>query len=217
MDEKLIEAITAQVIKAMQGDKEPGVGGIPIGVSNRHIHIAAEHLEILFGKGHSLTKIKDLAQIGEYAAAETVTLVGPKGVLPGVRVLGPVRSKTQIELSRTDGFILGIKPPVRDSGDTKGTPGVVVVGTAGAVTLTEGVICSARHLHMNPAEAAARGLQDGQRVAVESDGCRGVVFKEVLVRVKPDFVLELHLDTDEANAAGLKNGDLVTLAAPARG
>ena len=218
MDTKQIEAITLQVAKILQEKLQPVTvalpempTGIPVGVSNRHMHISGEHLQILFGPGATLTKTKELRQVGEFAAAETVTLVGPKGVLRGVRILGPVRGQTQIELSRTDGIQLGINPPVRDSGNTADSPGVVIVGDKGAITLSDGVICSARHLHMSPAEAKPFGVRDGQRVAVESTGPRGVVFKDVLVRVKPDFRLELHLDTDEANAAGLKNGDKVTL------
>lgn len=213
MEPKLIEQIVTRVLAAMpelqqaeQVDK-----GIPVGVSNRHIHLAAEHIEVLFGHGYCLTRDKDLKQTGEYAAKETVTLVGPKGVIRNVRVLGPVRAFTQVEISRTDGFGLGVVPPVRDSGKIAGSPGIVVAGPRGAVTLTEGVICAARHIHMEEADAGKLQVNDGDRVTVNVPGDRGGTFANVLVRVHPSFRLEFHIDTDEANAAGLKNGDMVTL------
>ncbi|WP_285715752.1 phosphate propanoyltransferase [Pelosinus sp. IPA-1] len=185
--------------------------GIPVGVSNRHIHLSAEHIEILFGSGHTLTRQKDLKQVGEFAAAETVTMVGPKGVIRGVRVLGPVRKNTQVEISRTDGFSLGVVPPLRDSGDIAESAGITIVGSHGAVTLTEGLICATRHIHMHTDDARRFGVSDGERVKVEIGGSRGASFKNVLVRVHPDFRLEFHIDTDEANAVNLKSGDEVTL------
>ncbi len=185
---------------------------IPVGVSNRHIHLSAEHIEILFGAGHTLTRQKDLKQVGEFAAAETVTMVGPKGVIRGVRVLGPVRKRTQAEISRTDGFSLGVVPPLRESGDIDQSASITIVGTQGSVTLTEGLICATRHIHMHNDDARHFGVSDGERVCVETGGTRAVTLKNVLVRVKPDFRLEFHIDTDEANATGLKNGDVVTLA-----
>ena len=208
----MIEQIVSQVLAEMyRGEQpEPAVGGIPVGISNRHIHLSAEHIEELFGKGHTLTPDKNLKQVGEFAAKETVTLVGPKGVIRGVRVLGPVRKFTQIEISRTDGFNLGIVPPLRDSGQIEGTPGIVVVGTAGAVTLDKGVICAARHIHMGDEDARKFNMTDGERVTVKIDGPRGGTFDNVLVRVNPKFLLEFHIDTDEANAAELKNGETVT-------
>lgn len=184
---------------------------IPVGVSSRHIHLSAEHMEILFGCGHQLNKMKDLSQVGEFAAQETVTLVGPKGVLPHVRILGPIRKRTQLEISLTDGYILGIKPPVRDSGQLLGTPGLVVAGPAGGLNLQEGVICAGRHLHVNQQEATDLGVADGQRVAVEIGGVRGGSLGNILVRVHDNFRLELHIDTDEANAFCLKSGDTVIL------
>jgi putative phosphotransacetylase len=213
MEQKIIEQIVNQVLAAMPAfnQAEKADQGIPVGVSNRHIHLCAEHIDILFGSGYCLTKDKDLKQTGEYAAKETVTLVGPKGVMRSVRVLGPVRAFTQIEISRTDGFGLGIAPPLRDSGKITGSPGIVVVGTKGAVTLTEGVICAARHIHMEAADARKFQVNDGERVTVKVPGPRGGTFDNVLVRVHPSFRLEFHIDTDEANAAELKNGDMVTL------
>lgn len=184
---------------------------IPVGISNRHIHLSAEHMKMLFGAEHKLTHKKALTQTGEFAAEETVTLVGPKGVLRGVRVLGPLRKVTQIELSRTDGFQLGIAVPVRDSGHIEGSPGIVVAGSAGAVTLSSGVICAARHIHMHDEDAKQFGVTDGDRVSVEIKGERGGTYHNVLVRVSPAFRLEFHIDTDEANAVNLNNGDEVEL------
>lgn len=213
MEETQIAQITGQVL-AVLAKLTPNAneaGTIPVGVSNRHIHLSAEHMAILFGCGASLTRQKDLKQVGEFAAAETLTLVGPKGVLRGVRVLGPIRNNTQVEISRTDGFSLGVKAPVRDSGDLDGSPGIVAVGPCGAVTLKQGVICAARHIHMHDADARKFDVSDGQRVTVETDGARGALLKNVLVRVSPNFCRELHIDTDEANALGIGNGDEVML------
>lgn len=213
MEQKIIEQIVSQVLASLPELHlaEPTEKGIPVGVSNRHIHLSAEHIEVLFGSGYSLTNDKDLKQVGEYAAKETVTLVGPKGVIRNVRVLGPVRSFTQIEISRTDGFGLGVVAPVRDSGKITGSPGIVVVGPKGAVTLIQGVICAARHIHMEEADAKRFQVTDGDRVTVKVGGPRGGTFANVLVRVNPSFRLEFHIDTDEANAAELNNGDMVTL------
>ncbi|MGE5654846.1 MAG: phosphate propanoyltransferase [Bacillota bacterium] len=188
-----------------------GDGCIPVGVSNRHVHLSEEHLEILFGEGFALTKDKLLLQGEEFAAKETVTLVGPKGVIQKVRVLGPVRKSTQVEISRTDGYTLGVMPPVLVSGQTEGSAGIVVVGSKGAVTLSQGVICAARHVHMNDEDARRYGVADQDRVTIKIAGERGGTFTNVLVRVSHDARLELHIDTDEANAVGLKNGDVVSL------
>lgn len=182
---------------------------VPVGVSNRHVHLSDEHLEILFGAGHKLTKLKDLTQPGEFAAEEKVTLVGPKGTIEGVRVLGPTRKQTQVEISVTDSFRLGIKPPVRDSGNLAGTPGVELIGPKGSVTLPEGVIIAARHIHINSEEAFKYGLENGQKVRVEVGGERGIIFNNVLIRVSPKYALEFHVDLDEANCALLKNCDRV--------
>lgn len=213
MDQIMMNQIVSQVVAVVtkMSAQDELKQGIPVGISNRHIHLSGSDCETLFGWDHGLTRKKDLKQIGEFAAAETVTLVGKKGVLQGVRVLGPLRQVTQIEISRTDGFSLGITPPLRDSGDIDKSAGVVVVGPCGAITLTEGVICANRHIHMHTDDAKAFGVSDGDRVRVEVDGPRGCVFKNVLVRVRPSFVLEFHIDTDEANAVGLKNDDLVRL------
>lgn len=184
---------------------------IRVGVSGRHIHLAKEHLEQLFGKGYKLTHYKDLAQPGQFSARETLTVVGPKGVLEGVRILAPSRDQTQVEISGTDGYHLGIDPPVRDSGDLTGTPGVVLVGPKGAVTLRFGLILAATHIHMHPADAKRLDLKHGDRVQVLVDGERDLIFNEVLVRVSEEYLTEMHVDTDEANAAVIEDGDLVQI------
>jgi acetate kinase len=180
---------------------------IPIAISARHVHLTPASVEALFGPGHTLTPLKPISQPGQYAAKETVTLVGPRGRIQNVRVLGPPRVADQVEISRTDEFALGIDAPVRESGDVENTPGLRLEGPAGAVTLKKGVICALRHIHMRPAEAAAFGVTNGDRVdvRVDSDG-RDLVFGDVLIRVRDDFVLEMHVDTDEGNAAGLDPG-----------
>ena len=211
MENADIEQIVQQVLANLAADIPAATLKIPVGISNRHIHLSPADLKMLFGADHELTCKKALSQEGEFAAEETVTLVGPKGVLRNVRVLGPVRKTTQVELSRTDGFSLGVALPIRDSGNIKGTPGITIVGTVGSITLQQGVICAARHVHMNQEEAKCFGVSDGDRVVLETAGERGTLFKNVLVRVQPKFHLELHIDTDEANAAGLKNGDAVSL------
>lgn len=183
----------------------------PVGISNRHVHLASEHVETLFGSGAELTKFKDLSQPGQFACKEMVTLVGPKGVLEKVRVLGPVRGSTQVEISISDCFKLGVQAPIRDSGDLKGSVGITVVGPAGSVTIPEGCIIASRHIHMHTSDAARLGLKNGDRVLVRAKGPRSVTYAEVLVRVSDQFKLEMHVDVDEANAVGLKNGDMVEL------
>ncbi|TGE32707.1 phosphate propanoyltransferase [Desulfosporosinus sp. Sb-LF] len=179
---------------------------VPVGISNRHIHLSQEHIEALFGQGHSLTKTKDLSQPGQFACEETVTLIGPKGTMSGVRVLGPARKASQVELSATDTFKIGVRPPVRDSGMLEGTPGIDVQGPLGQVHLDQGVIIAARHIHMTPSEGTKFSLKDGDHVRVAVPGSRGGVFEHVLVRIGPNYALDLHVDTDEGNALSLSNG-----------
>ncbi|WP_338834959.1 Phosphate propanoyltransferase [Moorella humiferrea] len=188
---------------------------VPVGVSGRHVHLTKEHFQILFGPGQELTRIRDLVQPGEFAAKETVTIVGPKGVLEKVRIIGPLRSYSQVELSRTDSFKLGVNPPVRDSGDHHNSPGCVLIGPAGVLTLTQGVIIALRHIHMPTNEARRYGLKDKDKVNVKVGGERGLVFQNVLVRVHPNYRLEFHIDTDEANACLLNNEDVVQVLDPA--
>ena len=180
-----------------------GLEPIPVGISNRHIHLSQADLETLFGPGYELTKIKDLKQPGQFACKETLTLCGPKGALEKVRVLGPLRKQTQIEVLLGDSFKLGIKPPTRMSGDLAGTPGCTIVGPAGTVVLSEGCIVAQRHIHMTAAEAAAYGVANGQIVSMEFDGPRGGVLANVAIRAGEGHALECHVDTEEANALAI--------------
>ena len=185
---------------------------VPVGVSNRHIHLTREHVEILFGKGYELTKIKDLSQPGQYACKEQLTIVGPSmRAIEGVRVLGPERKASQVEISRTDSFTLKVKPPVRESGDIKGSAPVTIIGPKGIVTLTEGCIIANRHIHMSLDEAARYNVVDGEYVDVLLCGERKSMFYDVQIRAHKDFRLEMHIDTDDANAAGVGNGAKVKL------
>jgi acetate kinase len=179
---------------------------IPIEVSAHHVHLSTAHVEALFGPGHTLTRRSDLSQPGQYACAETVDLVGPKGRVDRVRVLGPARKETQIEISRTEEFRLGIDAPIRASGDLKGSPGLTLVGSHGSVTLGEGAICAMRHIHMSPEDALAYGIRDRDMVRIHTRGERALIFGDVLVRVAPDYRLAMHIDTDEANAAEINTG-----------
>lgn len=211
IDENNVKVIVAEVLKHidLQGRVRPG--SVPVGISNRHLHVSQADLEILFGAGYQLKNMKNLSQPGQYAAEECVLVVGRKGMLEKVRILGPVRPSTQIEISWTDSFAIGVNPIVRDSGDTKGTPGCVVVGPKGSVILKEGVIVASRHIHMHTKDAEKFGLKDMDRVSVKTPGPRSVVYNNVLIRVSEKFALDFHLDTDEANGAGLKNGDTVEI------
>ncbi len=183
---------------------------IPAGVSNRHVHLSQGDLSVLFGEGYELKKMKDLKQAGEYAAEETVSVQGSKGKIDRVRVLGPLRAATQVELLISDGFTLGITPPVRDSGSREPSPTVTVIGPEGSVTLSTGVISAWRHVHLNAKDADAMGLKEGQYVSVRSKGDRAVVLENVKVRFG-NFIPEVHIDIEEANAAGIKNDDLLEI------
>ena len=184
---------------------------VPIGVSNRHVHLSQEDLEALFGPGYQLTPIKPLSQPDQFASQETVTVVGPKGKIEKMRVLGPLRPQTQIEISITDSFALGIKPSIRMSGKLADTPGAKIIGPAGEVDVKEGVMVAARHMHISKREAEAYGLKDGQTVGLKVPGERALVFENVLVRSGDGHELEVHLDVDEANAAKLKNNDILEI------
>ena len=184
---------------------------VPIGVSNRHVHLSQEDLEALFGAGYQLTPIKPLSQPDQFASQETVTVVGPKGKIEKMRVLGPLRPQTQIEISITDSFALGIKPSILMSGKLADTPGAKIIGPAGEVDVKEGVMVAARHMHISKREAEAYGLKDGQTVGLKVPGERALVFENVLVRSGDGHELEVHLDVDEANAAKLKNNDILEI------
>ena len=174
-----------------------------VSVSVRHVHLSAEDLEVLFGPGYQLSEKSRLYQNSEFAAAETVNLIGPRGRVEDVRIIGPVRKKTQVEISRTEEFKLGLDAPIRESGDLRDTPGLILEGPAGRVDLPEGVICAMRHIHMSPEDARSYGVKDRDMVMVKIEGDRELIFGDVMVRVKPEYRLEMHIDTDEANAAEL--------------
>ena len=180
--------------------------------SARHVHVTQEVLEALFGKGYELTVKKALSQPGQFASNERIDIVGPKKTLAGVSILGPVRPETQVELSLTDARSIGISAPIRESGDIQGTVGCKLVGPAGEVEITEGVIAAKRHIHMTPADAAAFGVTDKQIVSVKVDSAeRSLVFGDVVVRVSPKYALAMHIDTDESNAVAAGAGAMGTV------
>lgn len=206
-DEKLVAEIVNRVMAQCSNGSTSANDTVPVGVSNRHIHLSKADLETLFGAGYELTPIKDLSQPGQFACKEQLTIIGPSlRPIEGVRVLGPVRKESQVEISRTDSFTLKVKPPVRESGDIKGSAPITIVGPKGIVTLKEGCIIANRHIHMSDEEGKAFGLNDGDYVTVEVDGERRTTFYDVQVRVNKAFRLEMHIDTDDANAAGIGNG-----------
>lgn len=206
--EQLIKELTNQVIKKLQ---ELENYKIPIGVSNRHVHLSKKDLESLFGKGYQLTKKSDLGQPGQFAANEVVTIRGPKGEFEKVRILGPVREDSQVEISLTDAFRLGVKAPIKESGKIENTPGLEIVGPKGIIKIPQGTIIALRHIHMTPEIAKKLNVNDKDIVEVETCGERKGILGNVLVRVSDKFSLEMHVDLDEANACALKNKDFVIL------
>ena len=211
LNEVMIAELVSRVVGEMRAKAE-GEPDIPIGVSNRHIHLTKEDVEALFGEGYELEKIKDLKQPGQYACRETLTIVGPSmRPIEGVRVLGPVRRRSQVEISKTDSFQLKVKPPVRESGELEGSAPITIIGPRGTVSLPEGCIIANRHIHMGLADAARYGVSDGDYVTVDAVGTKRTRWYDVQVRVSADFVLEMHVDTDDANASGIGNGTLVSI------
>ncbi len=192
-----------EAVKAANNSRNAATDEIPVGISNRHVHLSQADLDTLFGAGYQLTPIKDLSQPGQFACSETVTICGPKGAIEKVRVLGPVRSKSQIEILAGDGFKLGVKAPAKLSGDLAGTPGITIVGPKGTVNTQEGVIVAQRHIHMTPQDAAQYGVHDGQIVQIRVEGPRGGVYGNVAIRATDTSALECHIDTEEANAMGV--------------
>ncbi len=207
------ELMIAQQAQALLEQQKPHPGRIPIAVSARHVHLDEATFYQLFGEGAKLTHYADLSQPGQFASVEKVNLIGPRNRIDGVRVLGPLRSKNQVEISRTDEFFLGVDAPVRDSGQVKDSAPITLEGPSGTVTLTEGLICARRHIHMHSDDAKAFGVKSGDEVEVAiTGGARDLIFSDVLIRVSPAYRLEMHIDTDEANAAELgrsAEGDLV--------
>ena len=207
--EELLRMIAAAVSRVQ--NENGGPGAIPLGISNRHIHLSQKDLEKLFGAGYQLNNIKDLVQPGQYACKETLTICGPKGAIEKVRVLGPVRKQTQVEILAGDTFKLGVKGEVRMSGVLGGTPGITLIGPKGRVQIPEGVMIAQRHIHMLPQDAARFGVHDGQNVSLEIDGIRGGILRNTIVRVTGQSGLECHIDTEEANALGLDSSSTVKI------
>jgi len=203
MNQRLIETIVEEVVFQLNGIKANSYS-IPIAVSARHCHLSIGDLEELFGEGFKLTKKADLSQPGQFAANEFVTIVGPRGSIEKVRILGPARNMTQVEISQTDSIKLGVKPPLRESGNLEGSAPVTIVGPKGSIYKKEGLIIAQAHIHMNPDEAQNQGVEDGEYVKIEVQGERPITFGKVLIRVSPRYKLEMHVDTDEANAGFLK-------------
>ncbi|MDD3586612.1 MAG: phosphate propanoyltransferase [Thermoguttaceae bacterium] len=213
IDRALVESIVRRILSEKTALAPEGRLPLTVSISARHIHLTDSDVETLFGKGKTLTKMKDLYQEGFFAAEETVMLVGPrKRMLPSVRILGPTRKESQVELSFTDAISLGIDPPVRESGKLQGTPGCVLIGPAGVVELKYGVIRALRHVHMSPSDAAFYGVKDKDwmKLRIESNGCT-TVLENLLVRVGEKIKLEVHLDTDEGNAVDLEHASKVEL------
>lgn len=208
--EELIEKISTLVIENLTRLSEHPFC-VPVGISARHVHLKREHVEILFGKGYELTPCKPLSQRGQFACVEQVALIGPKKGFEKVRILGPERSATQVELSAGDCRILGVNPPVRTSGDIKGTPGITIRGPEGEISLEEGVIIADRHIHMTPGDAKWFGVSDKERVSVQVSGPKGGIIGQVVIRVSGTARLDFHIDTDDANAFQLKQGQWVSV------
>jgi len=206
---ELQRLVTERVVK--DAYEQTGKRFVPAAASNRHIHVSAQDLETLFGKGYALKPSRTLSQPGQFAAEETVSIVGPKGKIDNVRVLGPARGSTQAELFLADTFKLGIASVIRISGDIEGTPGATVIGPKGTVELTKGVIVAMRHVHLSTGQAAFLGLQNGDRVRIRKDGARALIFEDVPVRCGEGHHLELHLDMEEANAGAIQHGELLEI------
>ena len=184
---------------------------VPVGITARHVHVTKQHMEALFGSGAQLTVFKNISQPGQYAANEKVSLAGPKGRIDNVRILGPFRKQTQIEASLSDLRRLGLDAPIRESGNLQGSSGVTIIGPKGSVIINEGLILMERHIHMTPQVADAYAVHNGQKVMIRAGGPKGGMLDNVFIRVRDDFALDTHIDTDDASALGLSNGDLVEI------
>lgn len=204
----LLEAVKKNTGAATNGTSQ---NNIPVGVSNRHIHLSQRDLDALFGSGYELTKIKDLSQPGQFACKETLTLVGPKGAIEKVRILGPLRKETQVEILLGDSFKLGVKGVIKMSGELLGTPGATLVGPAGSVQLTQGVIVAQRHIHMSLADAERFGVHDGDIVRLQVSGTRGGIYDNVAIRANNSSALDCHLDMEEANAMQINDKTTVQI------
>lgn len=221
MDRSVIEQLVRKVLKQQLADAgtlykpashNAGPNPLVVNVSARHVHVSQADVEVLFGPGSKLTKLKDLYQQGEFASEQTVNILGPRNrMISNVRILGPTRSYTQVELSYTDGIYMGLELPLRISGNHEGSPGCVLVGPAGALTLRQGVIRAERHVHMHPDDAAHYGVSDGQQMKLKIDGPCGLIFERLRVRMDKRVKLEIHIDTDEGNACDLSTATRIEL------
>jgi putative phosphotransacetylase len=207
------DALAALLLEAIKegGDLKKNDNSIPVGISNRHIHLSQIDLNTLFGEGYQLTKIKDLSQPMQYACKETLTIGGPKGAIEKVRILGPVRSESQVEILQADCFKLGVTAPVRLSGDLQGTPGITLIGPQGSIFLSQGLMIAQRHIHMTQEEAKHLGVSDGEQVSIQIDGLRGGNYSNVVIRANNTSALECHIDTEEANAMKLASTSKITI------
>ncbi|HAJ32365.1 MAG TPA: phosphate propanoyltransferase [Candidatus Atribacteria bacterium] len=210
---KLVDVITETIYKEIKPKEESShLFSIPVEISNHHVHLTRDSLDILYGKDYELTKLRDLSQSGEFASNERVSIVGADmKVIEKVRILGPLREYTQVELSITDGYFLGLDLPTRISGNIKGSPPIIFIGPKGVLSLSEGAIRAARHIHMAPKDAEYYQVKNGDRVKVEVSGEHGVIYKDVVIRVSQKSKLAFHLDTDEANAANIKGTGLARI------
>jgi putative phosphotransacetylase len=209
-DKATVEMVTRLVINSLEMLGNPE-SKIPVGISARHIHLERKHLDLLFGEGYQLTHLKPLSQPGQFAANETVDLIGPKGKIAKVRILGPERTLTQVEVAMTDARKLGLQPPVKTSGNLKGSPGITIRGPKGEITVSEGVIIADRHIHMTPEDAARYALADGQKVRLIVEGDKGGILDNVTIRVGNKYALDCHIDTDDASAFLIQQGQILTI------
>lgn len=211
LDDKTVKLIANMVMDEINKQRDVESFSVPVGVSARHVHLTQNDVETLFGKGYKLTKKKELMG-GQYAANEVVTIVGIKlRALENVRILGPVRKESQVEISSTDSIKLGIKAPIRESGNISGSAPIAVVGPKGVVYLDEGCIIAKRHIHMSPKDATSARVEHGDTVWVQVENERATIFNHVQIRVDESYTLEMHIDTDEANAAKITTGDMVKI------
>ena len=197
------ENLIDKVIDRIQNELD---SSFEVEASGRHVHLSRKELDALFGTGYELTKAKDLSQLGQYASKERLTVVGPKGAFHNVVILGPVRKESQVEVSLTDCLQLGVKAPIRESGDIEGTPGIVLVNGDKSVSLDKGLIVAKRHVHMTPEDAEKIGVKNHDIVKVKVEGARPLIFDDVVIRVSPKFATYMHIDYDEANACGFSKG-----------
>lgn len=205
--------LAALLLEAIKegGYLNKNTNSIPVGISNRHIHLSQGDLETLFGAGYQLTKTKELSQPMQYACKETLTIAGPKGPIEKVRILGPTRRESQVEILQADCFKLGLTAPVRLSGDLQGTPGITLVGPKGSILLSKGLLIAQRHIHMTLEDAKNFGVTDGEQVTIQIDGLRGGTYSNVVIRANNTSALEFHIDTEEANAMHLASTSKITI------